>query len=708
VKKNTRPNETPTNNVSPLKKEKLEEKVEVLERRVTYLDSLVQIQRSFNLILGKLGAGKPLKSILTELIQAIENTRPNMLGAVLLVDEDGKELRNGVAPSLPDFYQEAVEGLSIGPDVGCCGTAAYTQELCVVDDILTNPSWERFRDLVAEIGLKSCWSHPIISSDKRVLGTFAMYYRDHRSSNQDEVELIQDAAHIAGIAIERKLGEDALKASEQRFRGIVDNAPFVFFLKDEAGRFRVANRGFENWYGCAIAEIEGKTSEEAETGCFPRHSEEFDREVLRTGQVHESENEIALADGSLHSIISTKFPIFSGEGDALGVGTIQVDVTEQRRTETQMRQAQKMEAIGQLTGGIAHDFNNVMAVIQGHSEFLADRLGGDDKSVQAIARTVKRGTDLTQNLLAFSRRQPLNNKVVDVRSLITSVSELLARTLGETIVVSTQFENRSLRVETDPGQLENAIVNLAINARDAMAHGGEIRVKAALVRLESIPCAPSRKHGRDEYVEIAVSDNGAGMSAETAKRAFEPFFTTKGVGKGTGLGLSMVYGFIKQSDGQVFISSEEGEGTTVKLLLPYSETEPDDDVETNVSEQTGTGETILVIEDSTDVRELVVTILERLGYRVLQAHDGRSAMLQFASIPEIDLVLTDVVLPGDMNGPDIAKNIQRSRPGTKVIYMSGYAEKVEIQSSLDKKVTFINKPMRRSELASKVRLVLDR
>ncbi len=170
----------------------------------------------------------------------------------------------------------------------------------------------------------------------------------------------------------------------------------------------------------------------------------------------------------------------------------------------------------------------------------------------------------------------------------------------------------------------------------------------------------------------------------------------------------MVYGFIKQSDGQIFISSEEGKGTTVKLLLPYSEIEPDDDVEANVSRQTGTGETILVIEDSTDVRELVVTILERLGYRVLQAHDGRSAMLQFASIPEIDLVLTDVVLPGDMNGPDIAKDIQRSRPGTKVIYMSGYAEKVEIQSSLDKKVTFINKPMRRSELASKVRLVLDR
>jgi len=392
------------------------------------------------------------------------------------------------------------------------------------------------------------------------------------------------------------------------------------------------------------------------------------------------------------------------------IQSVIVDITEQRETEARLRQSQKMEAVGQLTGGIAHDFNNLLAVISGNAELLALQSGQDNPHVEAILRSTKRGADLTQHLLAFSRKQALKPQPLDLNTALSDILEVLRRTLGETIEVELSNGEGLWTCEADLGQLENAILNLALNASDAMQEGGKLTIGTSNARLDESYTATQAEVEPGDYTRLSITDTGCGIAPEVREHVFEPFFTTKPVGKGSGLGLSMVYGFAKQSGGHVTIESRSNEGTEVSLYLPRAaiskEAAPLHDT---AATPVATGERILVVEDDPDVRELTVALLENLGYQVVEAATGRVALEILSDAGHVDLLLTDVILPGNMNGRELSQLILQQRPDIKVLFMSGYAEDVIVhQGRLDTDARLLQKPFRKAALARALRQVLGK
>ena len=380
-----------------------------------------------------------------------------------------------------------------------------------------------------------------------------------------------------------------------------------------------------------------------------------------------------------------------------------------------LRQSQKMETVGQLTGGIAHDFNNLLQIVSGNLDLLRQRLPSDAPHLKRYADRAftgaERAATLTQRLLAFSRRQPLAPKPLDINRLIPGMSELLHRTLGETIEVESVLAPRLWTVEADPNQLENAIINLAINARDAMPEGGKLTIETQNTHLDHSYASQNPEVNPGQYAVICISDTGVGMDAETAAKAVEPFFTTKEVGRGTGLGLSMVYGFVKQSGGHIKIYSEVGEGTTVKMYLPRllgEHREQLEDQQFGAIEAHGT-ELILVCEDDEDVRAYSAEVLRELGYKIIEAADGPAALAALQAKPDVDLLFTDVVLPGGMTGAVLAKEAAKLRPGIKTLFTTGYARNAIVHHGrLAPGVELLTKPFSYAELAARVRDILDR
>ncbi|MEQ8515368.1 MAG: response regulator [Chromatocurvus sp.] len=393
------------------------------------------------------------------------------------------------------------------------------------------------------------------------------------------------------------------------------------------------------------------------------------------------------------------------------IGTL-LDVTEQRALEERLRQARKMEAVGQLTGGVAHDFNNLLTVIIGNADLLTELLA-DNEELKGLAEmtgsAAQRGAELTHRLLAFSRRQPLEPARVDLNRLLVSVDQLLRRTLEENIEIELVRAAGLWVAEVDPGQLEVALLNLALNARDAMPGGGRLTIETANVNFDESYAGMHDEVVAGQYVLVSLSDSGTGIAADILPRVFEPFFTTKTAGTGSGLGLSMVYGFAKQSKGHINIYSEPGEGTTVKLYLPRGHgNEAMTTSTTGRGESVGGSEHILVVEDDALVREHLCRQLRDLGYRVTAASHGTEALQAVRQHADIDLLFTDVVMPGGMNGRELAESVGRLRPDLKVLYTSGYTENAIVhQGRLDPGVELLSKPYRRRDLAAKVRKVLD-
>jgi PAS domain S-box-containing protein len=389
------------------------------------------------------------------------------------------------------------------------------------------------------------------------------------------------------------------------------------------------------------------------------------------------------------------------------------EIARRQQIEEALRQSQKMEAVGQLTGGVAHDFNNLLTIILGNLENLEHRIPADDplrRYIAAAERGASRAAVLTDRLLAFSRRQPLAPSVIDVNELVTGMSELLQRTLGEAVTVETVLADRLWQAFADPTQLENALINLAVNARDAMPDGGRLTIETANSVIDAAYAATQDDLRPGQYVAISVADTGCGMSEEVLAKAFEPFFTTKEVGQGTGLGLSQVYGFIRQSGGHVRIDSQTGEGTTVRLYLPRHLGQPAPAAEAPLPPppRGRREETVLVVEDDPDVRTYTSSLVRELGYRVLTAADGAAALDLLETDPEVQLLFTDVGLPGGLNGRQLADRARQIRPQLKVLYTTGYARDAIVhEGRLDPGVEVVFKPFRYSELALKIRHVLD-
>ena len=394
-----------------------------------------------------------------------------------------------------------------------------------------------------------------------------------------------------------------------------------------------------------------------------------------------------------------------------GAETLLQRFRETEATETQIRQAQKMEAVGQLTGGIAHDFNNILTVITGTIEILGEAVA-DRPQLAQIARLIEqaasRGAALTQHLLAFARKQPLQPTSVDINALMVDTVKLLQPTIGERVSIDLVPGEDVAPALVDASQLATAILNLALNARDAMPNGGQLRIETTNVELQDNRVQAYDGPAAGQYVMISISDTGHGIAAGELNKVFEPFYTTKEVGKGTGLGLSMVYGFVKQSKGHITIQSEKGRGTNVLICLPRADAEATPVVKTRVPERAEQGhETILVVEDDPLVRSYVLTQIRSLGYRTLAASNGLEALAVLRGSEQIDLLFTDVIMPGSINGRELSIEASRLRPGLKVLFTSGYTENaIDHDGRLDHGVQLLKKPYRRSDLASMLRIAL--
>ena len=506
-------------------------------------------------------------------------------------------------------------------------------------------------------------------------------------------ELIEDLTEqkeIAAVA-SRSVGQ---------FSALVDNSPNAILFADEAGTIRSANRRTEEFFASEQSgSVVGMTLDQIGLDSRGTALET----VLRSDGPHQFERNYIRGDGDgdARRIATSLFAVRDRDGDLMGVGAINTDVTAQRAAEVQLRQAQKMDAIGQLTGGIAHDFNNMLTVIIGNLELLQTKKQADDDAERFLSSSIgaaRRGTSFTQRLLAFSRKQALRPEALLVEPLFAELVQLMKRTLGETIEIITKVESAPA-VQVDRNQLENALLNLAVNARDAMPEGGKLWLRARPVDRNGSP-----------LVLIEVIDEGNGMPPDVLSRAIEPFYTTKSTGAGTGLGLSMVYGFAGQSGGQFEIDSKEGVGTTVRLLLPATSSaaviQPPREIPSDALPEGN--EKLLVVEDDPDVRDIAVAALSSLGYHVTQAGDGPTAVALAASLTDLDMLVTDVVLPRGMSGPDVSVEIRRLFPRAKVLFMSGYSGDALLEhGALRPGIELLSKPYSKTALAKRVRSILD-
>jgi len=531
-------------------------------------------------------------------------------------------------------------------------------------------------------------------------------------------DYVLKAAHNFGrlsvavrTALERAQEHRALRESEDRFHAFMDNSPAVAFMKDEDGRFVYVNQLFERFFKLTRLQWLGKTDFDLWPEETARQLRDNDRAILAEDRPAEIFETFPGPDGILRNWLVFKFPVKDHAGRRF-LGGMAVDITERRQLEQQLRQALKMEAIGKLAGGVAHDFNNVVTIITGYSDMVLSRIGPEDpmrRDIEQIKKAGDRAHSLTRQLLAFSRRQMLQPKVLDLNAVVSNLEPMLHRLIGENIELAIVLKPGLGQVKADPGQLEQVIMNLTINARDAMSQGGKLLLETDNATLDDVYARQHLPMQPGSYVHLAVSDTGCGMDEATQSRIFEPFFTTKEQGKGTGLGLSTVYGIVKQSGGYIWAYSEPGQGTTFKIYLPRVAAPADSVLPvTHWSALPQGTETLLLVEDEPEVRWLVRDMLQQLGYTILEARHGIEAQVLSIQHPgPIHLLITDVVMP-QMSGREIAEQLRSEHPETKVLYMSGYTDDAVVRHGvLAAEVAFLQKPFTPEALAVKVREVLD-
>ena len=583
----------------------------------------------------------------------------------------------------------------------------------IVHDLLATQFQEPIEDVRAQLSARGIWEGELVHhhKDGRAISTVSRWVPSQ--GKEATVPLIVQTDNDIS---ELNRSQAGLAEREAHLRSILDTVPDAMVVIDDTGVIGSFSAAAGRLFGYAADEVLGKNvrmlmpqpDRDAHDGYLSHYIRTGERRIIGYGRVVTGIRK----DG-------TTFPMELSVGEATAngkrifTGFIR-DLTNRQRIEEELRQSQKMEAVGQLTGGIAHDFNNLLTVISGNLEMMEPRL--KDETLRALLREAQEATDdgaeLTSQLLAFGRRQPLNPKPVDVAQHVSTFSELLRRTLGETIELRSVINGTPGQAMVDASQLQNALLNLALNARDAMSRGGRLTVEITRTSLDRDYAQMYPEVRTGNYVLISVTDTGCGMTNEVRRHAFEPFFTTKGVGSGTGLGLSMVYGFVKQSGGHVQLYSEPGQGTSVRLFLPAF-TEGDDvaiavEAASSADHEIPMGrETILVVEDDARVRRVAIMRLSNAGYTVLEAANGSDALEMLSAHPEIELLFTDIIMPGGMTGDELAKHARALRPDIKVLFTSGYAEPSIAGRELTERGSWLKKPYSARELATRLRELLD-
>jgi PAS domain S-box-containing protein len=608
-----------------------------------------------------------------------------------------------------------LEGTIFGWSAGCEALYGWTRQEAVgnvIHQLLSTRFPKPREEICAEVLSAGVWEGEILHKHKEGHTVVsATRWVALRIPDEPEPIIIQTNNDVTNM----KSTEINLAEREAHLRSILDTVPDSMIVIEENGTITSFSAAAERLFGYSAGEVRGRNvkmlmpspDREKHDGYLNRYITTGERRIIGYGRVVTGQRK----DGTL-------FPMELAVGETrvngkrIFTGFVR-DLTSRHKIEEELRQAQKMEAIGQLTGGLAHDFNNLLTVISGNLEMIESRLN-DEKLLTMLREAqgaAEDGAKLTGQLLAFGRKQPLNPKIVDVGQLVSGFSDLLRRSVGETIELRTIISGGSNEALVDASQLQNAILNLTLNARDAMPRGGRLSIEISRVKLD-VDYAQMYPHVRTgDYVLVSVTDNGAGMSQEVKQRAFEPFFTTKSVGAGTGLGLSMVYGFAKQSGGHIQLYSEEGQGTSVRVFLPAVQYATD---MASPGEQAavkralpGGSEKILAVEDDARVRRVAVSRLIDLGYEVIEAENGAVALERLKQHPDIALLFTDVVMPGGMTGDELAEIVRRERPEIKVLFTSGYAEPEIAGRELAASGSWLKKPYTARELAERLRELLD-
>ena len=608
-----------------------------------------------------------------------------------------------------------LEGTIFGWSAGCEALYGWTRQEAVgkvIHQLLSTRFPKPREEICAEVLSAGVWEGEILHKHKdghTVVS--ATRWVALRIPDEPEPIIIQTNNDVTNM----KATEINLAEREAHLRSILDTVPDSMIVIEENGTITSFSAAAERLFGYSAGEVRGRNvkmlmpspDREKHDGYLNRYITTGERRIIGYGRVVTGQRK----DGTLFpmelSVGETRV-----NGKRIFTGFVR-DLTSRHKIEEELRQAQKMEAIGQLTGGLAHDFNNLLTVISGNLEMIESRLN-DEKLLTMLREAqgaAEDGAKLTGQLLAFGRKQPLNPKIVDVGQLVSGFSDLLRRSVGETIELRTIISGGSNEALVDASQLQNAILNLTLNARDAMPRGGRLSIEISRVKLD-VDYAQMYPHVRTgDYVLVSVTDNGAGMSQEVKQRAFEPFFTTKSVGAGTGLGLSMVYGFAKQSGGHIQLYSEEGQGTSVRVFLPAVQYATD---MASPAEQVavkralpGGSEKILAVEDDARVRRVAVSRLIDLGYEVIEAENGAAALERLKQHSDIALLFTDVVMPGGMTGDELAEIVRRERPEIKVLFTSGYAEPEIAGRELAASGSWLKKPYTARELAERLRELLD-
>jgi PAS domain S-box-containing protein len=526
----------------------------------------------------------------------------------------------------------------------------------------------------------------------------------------DRKRVLQELRRV-NEELHRKTAEQ-LGEYRSRLALIIDSSEDAIISKSLDGTITSWNKGAERIYGYTPEEVVGKPISLLAPNNRADEITEILQKIAKGESIEHYESERVAKDGRRLNVSISVSPLRDAKGDIVGASAIARDITAQKKAEAQFRQSQKMEAIGRLAGGVAHDFNNILAIINACTEFLRDRIdpaAEPSHYIENIKKASERGASLTRQLLAFSRTHEIQPRVLDLNERLKDIGKLLRPLMGDDVEILIVSKSPAAVVEADPGQLDQVVVNLAVNARDAMPNGGKFILETRAARFDEAFAEQHQAMAAGKYVVLAVSDTGNGMDEATVSRIFEPFFTTKEVGKGAGLGLATVYGIVKQSAGHILVYSELGHGTTFKIYLPSADhkigLESKTEVETVAPKRQGT--TILLVEDDETMRSLTRQVLQEHGYAVVDADDGKSALEWVESHPEpIDLLLTDVVMRR-MSGPELVDRLSASRPNLKVVYMSGYTgELIAEREMLKRGITLLEKPFTRTALLNTIHTTL--
>lgn len=525
----------------------------------------------------------------------------------------------------------------------------------------------------------------------------------------------QRESSLKRAMLEQEQLSEQIAASEAHLRTLIRTLPDLVWLKDPDGVYLSCNPKFERFFGAREEEIIGKTDYDFVDKDLADSFRKHDVKAMNTGGPTINEEEVTYADDGHKELLETvKTPMLAPDGKLIGILGVGRDITDRRMAEEALRRSQKMDAVGQLTGGIAHDFNNLLGIMLGNIELIQLTFNADEATMnrfESIHKAGKRAANLTKQLLGFSRREPTQKSIIDINKIIENMQELISRSLTPEVEIELSLNDDLWLTELDPGDFEDSLLNLCINARDAMNGHGHLGISTKNTSLEDSHCEQLPDLAAGDYIEISVSDTGEGIPTELQERIFEPFYTTKDQGKGTGLGLAMVYGFIQRSDGCIVCESEVGTGTTFRIYLPRSVTnaeavvKPSQTISSN--DKLSGQETILVVDDEEELLNLARDTLKSHGYHVLTAPDGKQALKILQSNETIDLLFSDVVMPNDINGYELAEKAIALRSDIKILLTSGYTEKIEITDKQSQFAeTLLTKPYTQLVLSQQIRLIL--